>query len=165
MADLGQARRFALSLPGASEEPHFAMTSFRVMGKIFATAPPDQEHLHVFVDEAEITACVAEDPRAYQPLHWGKQVRGLRVVLAAADPERVAELLAESWRRKAPRRLIAERDGHRATRPGSGEDGRPDAQGQPPRRRPGPLEAYLQTQLPCLGSFSAPRYISVGGPR
>jgi len=86
------------------------MTSFRVGGKIFATIPPDEMHLHVFVDDAEIAACLAEDPGAYQPLRWGAQVRGLRVVIAAAADERVADLLAESWRRKAPRGLITELD-------------------------------------------------------
>jgi hypothetical protein len=110
VADLGQARRFALSLPGASEEPHFDMTSFRVKGKIFATVPPDEAHLHVFIDEGEVEACVAEDARAFEPLRWGQRVRGLRVVLAAAADDRVAELLEDSWRRKAPRGLIAELD-------------------------------------------------------
>jgi len=110
MGDLAQARRFALSLPGASEEPHFDMASFRVKGKIFATVPPDETWLHVFVDEAEVQACVAEQPGTFEPLLWGQQVRGLRVLLAAAPDDRVAELLAESWRRKAPRRLVAERD-------------------------------------------------------
>jgi hypothetical protein len=42
------ARRLAMSLPPVTEEPHFTYTSFRVKGKIFATAPPDGEHLHVF---------------------------------------------------------------------------------------------------------------------
>jgi len=107
---LDAARNFALSLPGASEEPHFEMTSFRVKGKIFATVPPDETRLHVFVDEGEIGACVAEDPRAFEPLVWGSRVRGLRIVLAAAPVDRVAELLAEAWRRKAPRLLIAEFD-------------------------------------------------------
>lgn len=108
MADIDTARAFALSLPGAGEEPHFDMTSFRVRGKIFATAPPDGRHLHVFVGDDEVAACVAEDPGAFEPLLWGKRVRGLRVRLAAAEQDRVAELLAESWRRKAPRSLVAE---------------------------------------------------------
>lgn len=110
MSDLAQARRFALSLPGACEEPHFDMTSFRVRGKIFATAPPDETRLHVFVDEGEIQACVAEEPRAFEPLLWGQRVRGLRVLLDAASDDRVRELLAEAWRGKAPRRLVAEYD-------------------------------------------------------
>lgn len=110
MSDLAQARGFALSLPGTSEEPHHEMTSFRVLGKIFATAPPDGSRLHVFIDEGEIEACLAEDPRAYERLLWGRQVRGLRILLAAAPEERVRELLTEAWRRKAPRRLVAEYD-------------------------------------------------------
>jgi hypothetical protein len=113
MGDLAQARGFALSLPGATEEPHFDMASFRVRGKIFATVPPDGTRLHVFVDEAEVEACVAEEPGAFQPLLWGKRVR---VVLAAASDDRVRELLAEAWRRKAPKRLVADYDETAGTR-------------------------------------------------
>lgn len=107
MSDLHRAREYALSLPEATEAPHFELASFRVRGKIFATAPADGEHLHVFVDEAEVAACVAEDPAAFEPLLWGRQVRGLRINLGAAPDDRVRELLAESWRRRAPARLAA----------------------------------------------------------
>jgi hypothetical protein len=113
VADIDSARRFALSLPGAGEEPHFDMTSFRVKGKIFATAPPDGTHLHVFVSEDEVAACVAEDPGAFEPLLWGQRLRGLRIRLPAAPQDRVAELLEESWRRKAPRSLVAELEARR----------------------------------------------------
>ena len=68
MGGFQRARAFALSLPGASEEPHFDMSSFRVNGKIFATVPPGEEYLHVFVDETEAEASVAEDPPV--PLLW-----------------------------------------------------------------------------------------------
>ena len=50
MTSLERARAFALSLPEATEEPHHDMSSFRVRGKIFATVPPDGEHLHVYLD-------------------------------------------------------------------------------------------------------------------
>jgi hypothetical protein len=120
MSDLSQAREYALSLPGTSEQPHFDMTSFRVAGKIFATAPADETRLHVFVDESEVAATVAEqgsaelegaeEPRAFEPLLWGQRVRGLRILLAAAPDDRVRELLTEAWRRKASRRLAAEFD-------------------------------------------------------
>ena len=110
MGDLPRARTFALSLPGASEEPHFDMSSFRVQGKIFATVPPGEEFLHVFVDETEAEAYVAEDPAAFALLLWGQRVRGLRVNLAVADDWRLQELIEESWRRQAPKRLLAERD-------------------------------------------------------
>jgi hypothetical protein len=107
VSDLAQARRLALSMPEATEEPHFDMTSFRVRGKIFVTAPPDGAHLHVFVDPLEVEAYVAQDPAAYEPLYWGKRVRGVRVTLAAAPAASLAELIEEAWRRKAPKSLVA----------------------------------------------------------
>ena len=110
MSDLEGARRFALSLPGVTEEPHFDMSSFRVRGKIFVTVPPDAGRLHVFVDEPEVDACVAEDPAAFEPLRWGQRIRGLRVDLAAAPAGRVQELIEDSWRRKAPRRVVTDFD-------------------------------------------------------
>jgi hypothetical protein len=110
MGDLENARRFALSLPGAAEEPHFDMASFRVGGKIFATVTPDETRLHIFVAEPEISATVAEDPAVFEPLLWGKAVRGLRVLIASAPDDHVRELLAQAWRRKASKRLVAEFD-------------------------------------------------------
>jgi hypothetical protein len=49
--NLAQVRQFAMSLPEVTEEPHFHYTSFRVRGKIFTTAPPEGEYIHVFVPE------------------------------------------------------------------------------------------------------------------
>ncbi|HTP14399.1 MAG TPA: MmcQ/YjbR family DNA-binding protein [Streptosporangiaceae bacterium] len=110
MGDCERVRSFALSLPGASEEPHFDMASFRVRGKIFATVTADGAHLHVFVDEMEVEASVAEDPGAFAPLRLGQRTRGLRILLSSAPAERVQDLIEESWRRKAPRRLVADQD-------------------------------------------------------
>jgi hypothetical protein len=106
MSDLKTARRFALALPGTTEEPHFDMSSFRVRGKIFATVPPDGHHLHVFVDEPEVAAAVAENPAAFAPLRWGQRLRGLRIELSASPPGQLQELIEESWRRRAPSRLV-----------------------------------------------------------
>jgi hypothetical protein len=110
MSDIAHARGFALGLPGAVEQPHHDMSSFRVAGKIFATVTPDETRLHVFVEEPEISATVAEDPAAFEPLYWGKALRGIRVLLAAAPEDRIRELLTEAWLRKAPRSLIAQLD-------------------------------------------------------
>jgi hypothetical protein len=108
MTGLDQVRRFALSLPGATEEPHFDMTSFRVRGKIFLTVPADEMHLHVFAERDEIDAAVAEVPAAFEQLMWGRRVAGVRVSLLDAPADRVLELVEDAWRRKAPARLIAE---------------------------------------------------------
>jgi len=110
MSDIAHARGFALSLPGTSEQPHHDMSSFRVAGKIFATVTPDETRLHVFVEEPEISATLAEDPAAFEPLYWGQALRGLRVLLAVAPDDRVRELLTEAWLRKAPATLIAARE-------------------------------------------------------
>jgi hypothetical protein len=103
---LEQARRFALSLPEAAEEPHHELSSFRVRGKIFATVPPGGKHLHVFVDEHQREAVVASAPTAFEKLWWGAKVVGVRVLLSKARSSAVSELLYAAWCRKAPRRLV-----------------------------------------------------------
>ncbi len=113
---LARVRRFALSLPATTEAPHFHFTSFRVAGKIFATAPPDGEHLHVFVDEAERALALAVDPDFLAPLTWGRRVVGLRIALATARPAVVETLVRQSWTRKAPKRLLAAGSADEASR-------------------------------------------------
>jgi hypothetical protein len=101
-------RRFALSLPEATEEPHFDLSSFRVRGKIFATVPPGNTHLHLFVGDDERELMAAAQPKAYETLMWGKRAAGLRVTLAAAKAKDVEGLLRSAWLRKAPKRLAAQ---------------------------------------------------------
>jgi predicted DNA-binding protein (MmcQ/YjbR family) len=68
---LNQARTYALSLPGATEEPHFHFTSFRVRGKTFATSTPGEINLHIFVDEDLRAPLIAAQPESYEALRWG----------------------------------------------------------------------------------------------
>lgn len=107
-------RREALALPESTEAPHFDMTSFRVRGRIFATAPPAGDRIHLFVGEDEVKACVAAGPGVFDELWWGRRLSGVRVNLADADPGQIGELLHEAWRRKAPKRLVAAYDAARA---------------------------------------------------
>ena len=104
---LQHARIYALSLPEATEEPHFEYASFRVRGKIFATVPPEGDFMHIFVDEDQRAPLMAAYPDIYSALHWGAKVVGVRVLLAPADAETVNRLLTHSWMRKAPKRLTA----------------------------------------------------------
>ena len=102
-----QVRRLALSLPEASEAPHFHLASFRVRGKIFATLAPDGSYLNVFVDDTLREVMVAVDPKAFETLWWGKSAY-LHVHVGAAKAKDVKTLLRASWERKAPKKLLAQ---------------------------------------------------------
>ncbi len=103
-------RRLALSLPETAEAPHHDMTSFRVGGKIFATLPPGDVRVHLFVGDDEVAAYVAEYQDAVDELWWGGRRRGCRVLLARATVPLLRELLTESWRGKAPNKVRAALD-------------------------------------------------------
>jgi hypothetical protein len=109
---LDSARRFALSLPETTEEPHFEKSSFRVKKKIFATVPQGGKHLHICVEPEEGQALVAEDPDAFEPIVWGKNLKTdwIRVNLSKASAAQVKELLEDAWRLKAPPRVLAAYD-------------------------------------------------------
>jgi hypothetical protein len=100
-------RRLALSLPETAEAPHHDMTSFRVAGKIFATMPREGGRVHVFVHDDKAAAYVAEYPNVVEELWWGARRRGCRVSLARATVPLLRELLTESWRGKAPKKVLA----------------------------------------------------------
>ena len=107
-------RRHALSLPGAVEQPHFAMTSFRVGGRLFATMPPAGDAVHLFLAEADRNAALDLHGGFAEELAWGARVVGVRIVLARADADVVRALLECAWATKAPAALRATRNqGHR----------------------------------------------------
>lgn len=101
---LADVRRMAMALRATTESPHHHYTSFRVRGRIYATAPVTGGSLHVFVDEADRDRMVKIDPATYTILGWGKKVVGLRVDLASAKPEDVGALLRTAWQRKTSSR-------------------------------------------------------------
>jgi hypothetical protein len=105
--NIREVRRLALALPEATEQPHFHLTSFRVKGKIFATAAPDGSYMNVFVDDQQREIMVAVDPKVYETLTWGDSGY-LHVHLAAAKARDVETLLRAAWERKAPKNLISQ---------------------------------------------------------
>ena len=105
--NLREVRRLALALPEATEQPHFHLTSFRVKGKIFATAARDGSYMNVFVDDQQREIMVAVHPKAYETLTWGA-TGYLHVHLAAAKARDVETLLRAAWERKAPKKLAAQ---------------------------------------------------------
>ena len=100
------ARTFALSLPEATEQPHFTFSSFRVRGKIFVTVPPEQGHIHVFLSESHREQALAVYSEFTEKLLWGGKVVGLRVSLASAPAIAVKQLVRQAWSAKAPKALL-----------------------------------------------------------
>ena len=103
---VSDVRKYALSLPEATEEPHHHFGSFRIRGKIFATLPPGDQEMNVFVDEQRRELGLSMFPDAYEKLWWGKNIVGLKVLLSKADVDDVQDLLRNAYARKAPKALV-----------------------------------------------------------
>jgi hypothetical protein len=103
-----EARRLALELPDAVEQDHHGRPSFRVGGRIFATLWDDR-HLNVMLDEGGIRTAVEGEPETCEEVWWGKKLSAVRVDLDRADGRLLAELLADAWEGKAPKRLLGGR--------------------------------------------------------
>ena len=101
---LEDVRRMAMALLGTTESPHHRYTSFRVRGRIYATAPIEGGLLHVFVDEEDRDRMVVLHPDTYEKLGWGRKIVGLRVNLDKARPDDVGALLRIAWQRKLGKR-------------------------------------------------------------
>jgi len=101
---LADARALAMNLHGSTESPHHRYTSFRLRGRIYATAPKEGGFLHVFVDEEDRERMRRLDPETYSKLGWGTKVVGLRVDLERARHEDVQALLQTAWQRKLAKR-------------------------------------------------------------
>ena len=110
-------RKFALSLPEVTEEPHFDYGSFRIRRKIFVTVPPEKKHVHIFVSEEQRALALAVHAEFVEKLFWGARVVGIRVTLAKASPAAVKKLVRQAWEHKAPRSLHARKASARG--PGS----------------------------------------------
>jgi hypothetical protein len=111
---LAEVRRYAMTLPEVAEEPHHQSTSFRVRGKIFITAPPKNDHIHIFVDEPTREQALALYPSFVEKLFWGGKVWGICVVLSAATSNVVKDFIRSAWMTKAPKSLAAANQANRA---------------------------------------------------
>ncbi len=72
---LEDVRRMAMALLGTTESPHHRYTSFRVRGRIYATAPMEGGSLHVFVDEEDRDRMVVLSSGHLRKTRMGKEDR------------------------------------------------------------------------------------------
>ena len=99
------ARRFALSLPGVSEEPHFDIASFRVNKRILATVPSGTT-LHVFVADAERDMLLDVYASCTEKVYWGGKVAGIRILLGKATRGAVEDMILRAWKHRAPKKVV-----------------------------------------------------------
>jgi hypothetical protein len=98
-----EARRLALALPEAVERDHHGRPSFRIGEKIFATLW-DERTMNVMVDEAGIRTATTNHPEWCSDRFWGKRLAAVAVDLTRAPTDDLAQLLADAWEHKAPKR-------------------------------------------------------------
>jgi len=116
MADESDVRELALALPETTEKPSYGMPGFRVKDRLFARIR-EPGVLVVWcesLDEKEFLIG-AEPAKFFTVAHYDGHAMVL-VRLPAVDREEVGELLADSWRLRAPKRL-AERFDASARKP------------------------------------------------
>ncbi len=121
MASEDDARRIALSLPEATQEP--GGFRFLVDGKGFAWSwmervqpkrprvrRPDVLVVRVADDGVKQVLLAADPEKFFTEPHYDGYPAVL-VRLAAVDTDELEELITDAWRTRAPRRLLAELDG------------------------------------------------------
>jgi hypothetical protein len=105
-------RRVALALPHTTEKPSYGQPGFRVKDRLFARIREEGDVLVVWVSgEEEKAGLIASDPEKFftTPHYDGHPT--VLVRFAAIEVEELTELLTESWRHRAPKRVLAELDG------------------------------------------------------
>ncbi|HEV2070175.1 MAG TPA: MmcQ/YjbR family DNA-binding protein [Acidimicrobiales bacterium] len=109
MATEEDVRRIALSLPETSERPSYEGTpSFRTKRKAFARIRGDGESLVVFVASVEEKEeLLASDGRKFFTTPHYDGYPAVLVRFAETDVEELTELLTDSWRLAAPKRVLA----------------------------------------------------------
>ena len=104
MTCAADVRALAMALPEVEEAPHFESASFRVRGKILATLAAETCTLKL-PREIQESLCQSDPAAIELPTHWSK-FGWTTITLAGFDTERLADLIASSWRQVAPKTLL-----------------------------------------------------------
>jgi len=112
MVTWDEVRRIALGLPGAFEQESYGgQPSWRTKARMFTWVRGEPEALVVWVDsEEEKRALIVAEPKKFSttPHYDGEPI--VLVDLKAVKVDEVTELITESWRLRAPKKLVKEWD-------------------------------------------------------
>lgn len=111
MATAQQLRDIALSLPEATEKPMHGAPAFYVRGKFFTKLSHDERTAVVHVDTLEEKAALllAEPVKLTTTPHYDGY-RMVLVVMAKVTRSELREFVTDSWRLRAPKKLVAALD-------------------------------------------------------
>jgi hypothetical protein len=109
MATEEDVRRIALSLPETVEKPWYGTPGYRVKDKGFLRIRTEAEGgLLVFVEDlGEKEALLTADPEKFFTTPHYDGYPAVLVHLEAIDVDELEELIADSWRIKAPPKVLA----------------------------------------------------------
>jgi len=115
MATEEQLRTVALGLPEVTERPSHGRLAFRVRDKPFAVVRSPGVLVIWCVDEAEKEGLIAADPQTFFTIPHFDGYAAVLVRLPVVGAAELRELVTDSWRLRAPRRLVAAFDADAAT--------------------------------------------------
>ncbi len=98
-------RRLALSLPATTEKPSYGTPGFRVKDRLFARMREEGDVLVVWCGGEKQALIAAEPDKFFTTPHYDGHPMVL-VRLGAVDRAELAELLEDSWRLRAPKRVV-----------------------------------------------------------
>jgi hypothetical protein len=110
MATETDVRQIALALPETEERPSYGTPGFRVKDRLFARIPEHGVLLVWCADEAEKDFLLRAAPEKFFTTPHYDGHPSVLVGLDAVDRDELAELLTDSWRVRAPKRLAQSLD-------------------------------------------------------
>lgn len=108
MISIDAARKAALSLPEAEEQPHFHLASFRVGKKIFATIHEDKNYVMVKLTPLDQSVFCAFDKEVIFPVPGGWGLKGATYInLKKVKKAMLMDALTTAWKTTAPPKIRA----------------------------------------------------------
>jgi len=105
LADWDDVVEIGLGLPETELATLYRTPGLKVAGKGFARLRDDDGLVVLIVDMLEREALVQSDPRSFLVKPHYQDYPAVLVDLAHIDPDELREVVIESWRRKAPKKL------------------------------------------------------------
>ena len=106
MPDWETVKELGLKLPEVEESTSYGTPALKVRGKMFARLREDGETLVVWTDFMEREALTQGNPDTFFITPHYEDWPLVLISLERVDKDELSELLIESWRQRAPKRVL-----------------------------------------------------------